>query len=235
MRVDGIRKYGSAQQTSMNELLYIIEDDEGVQEVYESAFEGLYNIRIFDNGKLFFDAFNEQKPDLVIVDIMLPDMDGYTIITNIRARDERIPIIVVSAKTDEMSFVKGLNKGADDYMAKPFSVMELLARVKAGLRRAKLLVKNYGDFGIDKNNYRVLYKSNDLQLTLKEFKLFSYLLSSSGRAVPREELFREVWGEDFMGETRALDMHIAEIRLKLADAGAPNVIQTVRGVGYKVE
>ena len=219
----------------MKELIYIIEDDEGVQEVYESAFDGLYDARIFGNGKEFFEAFNQCKPALVTVDIMLPDMDGYTIISDIRARDERIPVIVVSAKSDEMSFVKGLNKGADDYMAKPFSVMELLARVKAGLRRAKLFVRVQGDFSIDKNNYRILYKDKDLQLTLKEFRLLEYLLSSSGRTVPREELFNEIWGENFMGETRALDMHIAEIRLKLSKAGAPNAIQTVRGVGYRVE
>lgn len=219
----------------MNDLIYVIEDDEGVQEVYESAFDGLYEARIFDSGKEFFGAFNAKKPSLVIVDVMLPDMDGYTIISNIRARDERIPVIVVSAKTDEMSFVKGLNKGADDYMAKPFSVMELLARVKAGLRRAKLFVRAHGDFEIDRNNYRIFYKKNDLNLTLKEFRLFEYLLSASGRTVPREELFNEVWGESFMGETRALDIHIAEIRLKLSGAGAPNVIKTVRGIGYMVE
>lgn len=219
----------------MNELIYVIEDDEGVQEVYESAFDGLYRTNCFGDGQSFFDAFNQQKPDLVIVDIMLPDMDGYTIISNIRSRDERIPIIVVSAKSDEMSFVKGLNKGADDYMAKPFSVMEMLARVKAGLRRSKLLVKNQGDFTIDKSNYRVLYKGQDIGFTLKEYKLFGYLLSCAGRTVSREELFKEVWGEDFMGETRALDMHIAEIRIKLISCGAGNVIQTVRGVGYKVE
>ncbi len=219
----------------MNELIYIVEDDEGVQDVYESAFDGLYEARIFGNGKDFFEAFNSRKPSLVIVDIMLPDMDGYRIITDIRARDERIPVIVVSAKTDEMSFVKGLNKGADDYMAKPFSVMELLARVKAGLRRAKLFVRVEGDFEIDRNNYRILYKNEDLRLTLKEFRLMEYLLSASGRTVPREELFGEVWGENFMGETRALDMHVAEIRLKLSKAGAPNVIRTVRGVGYRIE
>ena len=219
----------------MKDLIYIIEDDEGVREVYESAFDGLYETRIFVSGKEFFEAFNEEKPALVIVDIMLPDMDGYSIITGIRAKDERIPVIVVSAKTDEMSFVKGLNKGADDYMAKPFSVMELLARVKAGLRRARLFVRIHGDFEIDKNNYRIFYKKTDLNLTLKEFRLFEYLLSASGRTVPREELFNEVWGENFMGETRALDMHIAEIRVKLSGAGAPNVIKTVRGVGYKVE
>ncbi len=219
----------------MNELLYIIEDDEGVQEVYESAFEDFYNLKIFSNGKDFFEAFNLEKPDLIIVDIMLPDMDGYKIISDIRQRDERIPIIVVSAKTDELSFVKGLNKGADDYMAKPFSVMELLARVKAGLRRSKLLVKHQGDFVIDKNNFRILYKDKNLQLTPKEYKLFSYMLSCNGRTITREELFKEVWGDEFIGETRTIDMHIAELRIKLSDAGADNVIQTVRGIGYKVE
>lgn len=219
----------------MNELLYIIEDDEGVQEVYESAFEDFYNLKIFSNGNDFFEAFNLEKPDLIIVDIMLPDMDGYKIISDIRQRDERIPIIVVSAKTDELSFVKGLNKGADDYMAKPFSVMELLARVKAGLRRSKLLVKHQGDFVIDKNNFRILYKDKNLQLTPKEYKLFSYMLSCNGRTITREELFKEVWGDEFIGETRTIDMHIAELRIKLSDAGADNVIQTVRGIGYKVE
>lgn len=219
----------------MNELLYIIEDDEGVQEVYESAFEDLYRIKIFGNGKDFFDTFAKEKPDLIIVDIMLPDMDGYKIISDIRKRDERIPIIVVSAKTDELSFVKGLNKGADDYMAKPFSIMELLARVKAGLRRSNLLVKHQGDFVIDKNNFRILYKNTDLMLTPKEFRLFSYMLSSNGRTIPREELFREIWGDEFIGETRTLDMHVAELRGKLSAAGANNVIQTVRGIGYKVE
>lgn len=219
----------------MNDLIYVIEDDEGVQDVYESAFDGLYETRIFGNGKDFFQALGQRRPALVIVDIMLPDMDGYAIISEIRAKDERIPVIVVSAKSDEMSFVKGLNKGADDYMAKPFSVMELLARVKACLRRARLFVKTHGDFEIDRNNFRIFYKKEDMRLTLKEFRLMEYLLSASGRTVPREELFNEVWGENFMGETRALDMHIAEIRLKLAQAGAPNVIRTVRGVGYTVE
>lgn len=219
----------------MNELLYIIEDDEGVQEVYESTFEDLYRIKIFSCGNDFFESFAVEKPDLVIVDIMLPDTDGYTIISDIRKRDERIPIIVVSAKTDELSFVKGLNKGADDYMAKPFSIMELLARVKAGLRRSKLLVKYQGDFVIDKNNFRILYKDNDLRLTPKEYRLFSYMLSCNGRTITREELFREVWGDEFVGETRTIDMHVAELRIKLADAGADNVIKTVRGIGYKVE
>ena len=219
----------------MNELLYIIEDDEGVQEVYESAFEDFYNLKIFSNGKDFFEAFNLEKPDLIIVDIMLPDMDGYTIISNIRARDERIPVIVVSAKTDEMSFVKGLNKGADDYVSKPFSIMELLARVKAGLRRANLYVRRHNDFSVNEKLYDISYRGQKLGLTVKEFKLLKLLIERAGETLTRDEIFKTVWGEDFMGETRALDMHIAQIRDKIKAAGGDNVIVTVRGVGYRVD
>ena len=122
------------------ELIYIVEDDEGIQEVYEGAFEVEYEVKIFGNAKDFFEAFAMVSPDLIILDVMLPDMDGYGILTKIREQDERLPVIIVSAKSDEISFVKGLNKGADDYMSKPFSILELLARVKTNLRRAKLYV-----------------------------------------------------------------------------------------------
>ncbi len=130
----------------MKELIYIVEDDEGMREVYQGAFEDTYEIKLFENGKDFFYTFAVKKPDLVILDIMLPVMDGFTILTKIREMDERIPVICVSAKSDEVSFVKGLNRGADDYMAKPFSVLELMARVKTNLRRAKLLLRAQAGF-----------------------------------------------------------------------------------------
>lgn len=217
------------------ELIYVIEDDEGVQELYEGAFEESYDARIFGDGASFFAAFAREKPALVVVDIMLPDMDGYAIVSKIRETDERVPVIVVSARSDEMSFVKGLNKGADDYMTKPFSVLELLARVRAALRRARLYVARHGDFTVDAGNYKVFYKGADLGLTLKEYRLLRLLVSRAGTAVSREELFREGWGEDFMGETRALDMHIADIRAKLEGAGGKGVVETVRGVGYRID
>ncbi len=223
----------------MNEsqaLIYIIEDDEGIGEVYEGAFEGVYDIRIFTCGSDFFDAFRRCRPDLILLDIMLPDMDGYTILSGIRAADERLPVIIVSAKSDEISFVKGLNRGADDYMAKPFSVLEMMARVKTNLRRARLHVTHVGDFAVDTNTYKIHYRGQELPLTLKEFNLLKRLISRAGVTATREELFREVWGDDFIGETRTLDMHVATLRDKIRSAGgSEEAIVTVRGVGYRFE
>ena len=217
-------------------MIYIVEDDEGIGEVYEGAFEGTYHTKLFLSGKDFFDTFPQARPDLIILDIMLPDMDGYTILTKIREIDERVPVIIVSAKSDEISFVKGLNKGADDYMSKPFSILELMARVKTNLRRANLYVSHAGNFSVDNNTYKIFWRETDLRLTLKEFKLFKLLIGKAGITVEREDLFREGWGEDFMGETRTLDMHMATLRDKIKSAGGSDrCIVTVRGIGYRFE
>lgn len=219
----------------MEPLIYIVEDDEGVCEVYEGAFEGSYTTRMFENGASFLVEFFKKRPDLVVLDIMLPDMDGYTILSKIREMDERVPVIIVSAKSDEISFVKGLNRGADDYMAKPFSVLELMARVKTNLRRANLFVAKVEGFSIDNNVYKIYYNDKDLGLTLKEFNLLKLLLSRAGVTVERETLFREVWGENFIGETRTIDMHIASLREKIKAAGGGGSIVTVRSIGYRYE
>ncbi len=216
-------------------LIYIVEDDEGIQEVYDGAFDDAYDIRIFGTGGEFFDAFAVKVPDLILLDVMLPDMDGYAILTRIREVDERVPVIIVSAKTDEISFVKGLNKGADDYIGKPFSVLELMARVKTNLRRASLFVEKANGFVIDNNTYKIYYDGKEMNLTLKEFKLLRIFIGKTGVTVSREELFREVWGEDFLGETRTLDMHVASLREKINLVGGGRVIVTVRGVGYRFE
>lgn len=219
----------------MKPLIYVVEDDEGICEVYEGAFEGSYETRIFENGADFFAEFELKRPDVIILDIMLPDMDGYTILSKIREVDERLPVIIVSAKSDEISFVKGLNRGADDYMAKPFSVLELIARVNTNLRRANLFVSSVEGFSIDSNVYKIYYDGVDLGLTLKEFKLLKLLLSKAGVTVEREAIFRDVWGESFMGETRTVDMHVASLREKIKAVKGKGSIVTVRSIGYRFE
>ena len=219
----------------MEALIYIVEDDEGICEVYEGAFEDVYDTKFFETGKEFLEEFSRCRPSLVLLDIMLPDMDGYKILTKIREIDARVPVIIVSAKNDEISFVKGLNKGADDYMAKPFSIMELLARVKTNLRRANLYVTKADGFSIDNNVYKIYYNGKDLGLTLKEFTLLKLLLSKAGITIEREELFRQVWGENFVGETRTIDMHVSSLREKIKQVGGEDKIVTVRGIGYRYE
>lgn len=219
----------------MEALIYIVEDDDGIRELYDGAFEGVFATKMFENGHDFFECFDRARPSLVILDIMLPDMDGYTILSKIREIDEKVPVIIVSARSDEISAVKGLNKGADDYMSKPFSVLELIARVKTNLRRANLYVTSQNGFVVDNNVYKIFYESKDLGLTLKEFKLLKLLIGKAGVTVEREELFREVWGDGFIGESRTLDMHVAQLREKIKANGGGDVIVTVRGIGYRFE
>ena len=199
--------------------IYAVEDDEGIQELYQGALEENYFIRIFPDAQSFLRAFEDKKPDLVLLDIMLPDMDGYSVLVRIREKDDRIPVIVVSAKSDELSLVKGLNKGADDYITKPFSILELLARIKTSLRRTNSAVKRVSGFDIDSNTYTVRYNGKELGFTLKEYNLFKMLVSYAGVTLSREKLLNEIWGVDYEGETRTLDMHIASVRDKIHKAG----------------
>jgi len=215
--------------------IYAVEDDEGIQELYQGALEENYFIRIFPDAQSFLRAFEDKKPDLVLLDIMLPDMDGYSVLIRIRETDDRIPVIVVSAKSDELSLVKGLNKGADDYITKPFSILELLARIKTSLRRTNSAVKRVSGFDIDSNTYTVRYNGKELGFTLKEYNLFKMLVSYAGVTLSREKLLNEIWGVDYEGETRTLDMHIASVRDKIHKAGGGDCIVTVRGVGYRLD
>ena len=215
--------------------IYAVEDDEGIQELYQGALEENYFIRIFPDAQSFLRAFEDKKPDLVLLDIMLPDMDGYSVLVRIRETDDRIPVIVVSAKSDELSLVKGLNKGADDYITKPFSILELLARIKTSLRRTNSAVKRVSGFDIDSNTYTVRYNGKELGFTLKEYNLFKMLVSYAGVTLSREKLLNEIWGVDYEGETRTLDMHIASVRDKIHKAGGGECIVTVRGVGYRLD
>lgn len=217
----------------MDEMIYIVEDDEGIRELYDGAFEGVFATKMFENGGDFFREFERSRPSLIVLDIMLPDMDGYTILSKLREVDERVPVIIVSARADEISTVKGLNKGADDYMTKPFSVLELIARIKANIRRANLYVTEQKGFVIDSNVFKIFYEGRDLGLTLKEYKLLKLLISRGGMTITREELFRDVWEENYMGESRTLDIHISQLRDKITSCGGGDPIVTVRGIGYR--
>ena len=221
----------------MKQLIYIVEDDPAIQELYAFSLENEFDCYCFDDGASLFDALMNDTPDLIVLDIMLPGDDGFSILS--RLKDEKskshIPIIMVSAKGDEVSKVKGLNMGADDYMAKPFSVLELVARIKANLRKS---VKNafentvFKDIVIDHTKHRILINGKQVQTTLKEYNLLHFLCENAEIAQEREAIFREVWGDSFFGETRTLDIHIKELRKKLTEAGSAAAIQTIRGVGY---
>ena len=208
--------------------IYIVEDDKNIRE-----------IEMFENAKSFFSRSAEKVPDLVLLDIMLPDMDGLEIVKKLRSRPDtvRVPIILVTAKTTELDKVKGLDIGADDYLTKPFGVMELISRVKALLRRSRALQDDkqmvLGDITLDSERREVHVGGELCELTFKEFELLKLLMVNAGIVLHRDTIMSDVWGTDYEGESRTLDMHIKTLRQKLGEAG--NMIKTVRNVGYKME
>ena len=221
-------------------LVYIVEDDNNISEIESFALKNSgYITEVFETGKIFFKHLQNKKPDIVLLDIMLPDMDGLEILKKMKNTPDykKIPVIMVTAKTTEIDKVKGLDLGADDYISKPFGIMELISRVKALLRRTLNLeeekVLSYESVVMDVEK-RAVYVNNDaVELTYKEFELLKLLLQNSGIVLRREVIMDRVWGTEFEGESRTLDMHIKTLRQKLGDAG--NMIKTVRNVGYKME
>ena len=219
-------------------LIYAVEDDKNILEIELFALKNSgYQVEGFENAGDFYKKLDERMPDLVLLDIMLPDEDGLEIVKKLRQRPEtrKLPIIMVTAKTTEIDKVKGLDVGADDYLTKPFGVMELIARVKAILRRTKSEDKflTVGDVFLDDEKRTVYVKQEPCILTFKEYELLKLLLHNAGIVVSREVILDRVWGIDFEGESRTLDMHIRTLRQKLGEAGA--MIRTVRNVGYKIE
>lgn len=220
-------------------LIYIVEDDESIREIETIALKNSnYIVSAFENAKEFYKKLDELVPDLILLDVMLPDESGYDIVRNLRKRPatQEIPIIMVTAKTTEMDMIKGLDGGADDYIKKPFSIMELITRVKALLRRTakeepKLL--KLDDLVIDHERHVVTVNNEPVDLTYKEYELLRLLMGSQGIVMTREVIMRSVWDTDFEGETRTVDMHIKTLRHKLGDYGSR--IKTVRNVGYVIE
>ncbi|MDY2987366.1 MAG: response regulator transcription factor [Peptoniphilus sp.] len=220
-------------------LIYIVEDDNSIQKLIEYALKSKnYTCKGFENGREFFEELSKVVPDLILLDIMLPDMDGTEILVKLKQNSNTsdIPVMMLTAKTSEYDIVSSLDMGADDYMTKPFSVLELLSRVNALLRRNTKKLEERIEFkGITMDLLRreVSIDGDAISLTYKEFELLKYLLSNVGIVLSREKLLNAVWGYDYEGETRTIDMHIKLLREKLGNKR--DLITTIRGVGYKIE
>ena len=221
-------------------MIYCVEDNTEIRElvVYTLQMTG-FTARGFVDGKDFFAAIKEELPELVLLDIMLPGEDGLQILKKLRASEttRAIPVIMLTAKTTEYDKVIGLDSGADDYLTKPFGMMELIARIKAVLRRANVAEESdeitIGPLVINRDEHRVLNNGVEVAFTPKEFSLLLYLVENRGIVLTREKLLSEVWGFDYYGETRTVDAHIRSLRMKLGEAG--DLIETVRGIGYRIE
>lgn len=221
-------------------LIYVVEDDKNISEIECFALKNSgYEIEAFDSAGAFWTRIKEKTPDMILLDIMLPDEDGLSILRKLRTKKEtgKLPIIMITAKTAEIDKVKGLDMGADDYLTKPFGVMELISRVKALLRRTEPAeeerVLEIGPIVLDVEKHLVTVDGEHCELTFKEYELLKLLLVNAGMVTRREVILERVWGTDFEGESRTLDMHIKTLRQKLG-MGAGR-IKTVRNVGYLLE
>lgn len=220
-------------------MIYCVEDDSSIREliIYALKTNG-FEAQGFGESESFYAALDRGLPSLILLDIMLPGKDGIAILNHLKAsaKTREIPVIILTAKSAEYDKVLGLDSGADDYITKPFGIMEFLSRVKAVLRRAGQPVNpselTAGRLMMDVARHLVLVDGREVTLTLKEFMLLKYLLENKGIVLTRDQLLQEVWGYDYQGETRTVDVHIRTLRQKLGAAGS--VIETVRGVGYKI-
>ena len=221
-------------------MIYLVEDDDSIRElvIYTLRSTGM-EAKGFGLPSAFWRAMAEETPELVLLDIMLPEEDGLEILKKLRSRQatKTLPVIMLTAKGTEYDQVVGLDNGADDYIPKPFGMMEFIARVRAVLRRAGKEEKENdvletGDLQIQVKQHQVLAKGEKVTLTLKEFELLKFLMENKGIVLTRDRLLGHVWGYDFDGETRTVDVHVRTLRQKLGECG--ELIETVRGVGYRI-
>ena len=220
-------------------MIYCVEDDNGIRDLmtYTLAVSG-YEAKGFPDSTGLWEALHTVRPELIMLDIMLPGEDGKTILKKLRENSATadIPVIMATAKGTEYDKVIGLDLGADDYLAKPFGMMEMVSRVRAVLRRSaphSSGVLTVGPMALDVVRHRVTVGGNEVTLTLKEFELLRLFAENKGVVFTRDQLLAHIWGVDYIGETRTVDVHIGTLRTKLGDAG--ELIETVRGVGYRME
>ncbi len=220
-------------------MIYLVEDDGGIRELmcYALSASG-FEARGFERGESMWQALEKETPRLIMLDIMLPGEDGISILKKLRSRTDTaaIPVIMASAKGTEYDRVIGLDLGADDYLSKPFGMMEMVSRVKAVLRRSGSAMQekmlSCGDIAISPEEHTVMVKGEKVQLTLKEFELLHLFMERPGHVFTRDKLLMKVWGADYVGESRTVDVHIGTLRAKLGESGSS--IETVRGVGYRL-
>ena len=219
-------------------MIYCVEDDNAIRDLmlYTLGASG-FQAKGFPDSTFFWQAMTEEKPELILLDIMLPGEDGITVLKRLRAASAtaNIPVIMATAKGSEFDKVIGLDTGADDYLVKPFGMMEMVARIKAVMRRTAPKtdqVLTCGDIVLDETRHIVTVDSKQVVLTLKEYELLKLLMENAGQVFTRDILLSRIWGQDYLGETRTVDVHIGTLRTKLAKGGEK--IETVRGVGYKM-
>lgn len=231
-----------------NNKILIVEDDRTLLDVvrYNLAKEG-YEVHVATDGIQAIEVTQRERPDLMILDIMLPELDGFEVCRILRRKEMTLPILMLTAKTDEVDKVVGLELGADDYLTKPFSVKELVARVRAMLRRVEMTQREYtaipetqpivvGDLEIDVARHQVSRGGSPVTLSPKEFELLSFLAKTPGQVFTRDTLLDRVWGYDYAGDTRTVDVHIRWLRQKIEpNPDTPTYLVTVRGVGYKFQ
>ncbi|MHB1652135.1 MAG: response regulator [Desulfitobacteriaceae bacterium] len=222
--------------------ILVVDDEEPIQELlrFNLEKEG-YLVRVAGDGAGALNLVEKELPDLVVLDVMLPGMDGLEVCRQLRMmpKFQDLPVIMLTARGEEIDKVLGLELGADDYLTKPFSPRELLARIKARLRRAKALPDGAGeirrgDLRLDSSRFQVYVRDQEIELTLKEFELLRVLILNPGKVYSRDELLEQVWGYDYAGDTRTVDVHIRHLRQKVEiDPSNPDKIETLRGVGYR--
>lgn len=220
-------------------MIYCVEDERNIRELLVYTLETTgFEAKGMENAKELWNSLREELPELILLDIMLPGEDGYSILEKLKkdGQTRNIPVIMVTAKEAEYEKVRGLESGADDYITKPFGMMEFVARVKAVLRRSKRESEDRElhckDLFVNVGRHEVRYKEQKIELTRKEFELLLYLMENKGLVLTRNKILSHVWGYDFDGETRTVDVHVRTLRQKLGEA--ENLIETVRGVGYRI-